>query len=98
MKRATISHTKNHLSALLEEVRAGETILILDRDRPVAQLVPVRAAEARQDERIAALERQGLIARPRRRLTRELLESLPPAPAVEVDAVSMLVSDRKDRV
>lgn len=41
MIRATISQTKNTLSALLEKVKAGETVLILDRDTPVATLMPV---------------------------------------------------------
>ena len=36
MKTATISETKNRLSALLDRVRHGETILITDRERPVA--------------------------------------------------------------
>lgn len=42
---STISETKNNLSALLDRVRAGETITILDRDRPVARLVPIREAD-----------------------------------------------------
>ncbi len=38
MKRATLTETKNNLSALVDQVRHGETILILDRGRPVARL------------------------------------------------------------
>ena len=37
MKTATISEVKNRLSAYLRAVRAGETVLILDRDQPVAR-------------------------------------------------------------
>ncbi|WP_369294471.1 type II toxin-antitoxin system Phd/YefM family antitoxin, partial [Klebsiella pneumoniae] len=36
MEKATISELKNRLSAYLKKVRAGHTVLILDRDRPVA--------------------------------------------------------------
>ena len=40
MKRATLTDTKNNLSALVDQVQHGETILILDRGRPVARLEP----------------------------------------------------------
>lgn len=42
MRSATISEAKNKLSELLAEVRAGETLTIFDRKRPVARLVAVR--------------------------------------------------------
>src|SRR5688500_6315160 len=41
MKKASLTDTKNNLSALIDEVREGETVLILDRGRPVARLEPV---------------------------------------------------------
>lgn len=56
-----MTHTSwKGLSALLSEVRAGETLLILDRGVPVAQLTPVTT---REDEsgRLALLERQGAL-------------------------------------
>ncbi len=42
MKAATISETKNKLSELLGAVRAGETLTILDRKRPIATIEAVR--------------------------------------------------------
>jgi prevent-host-death family protein len=39
MKKATITEVKNQLSALIDRVRHGETIVITDRGRPVARLV-----------------------------------------------------------
>ena len=41
MHRASISDAKNNLSALIDRVRRGETVLICDRKRPVARLQPV---------------------------------------------------------
>jgi prevent-host-death family protein len=41
MRRATVTEAKNKLSALLAQVRAGETIEITDRGRPVALLGPL---------------------------------------------------------
>jgi prevent-host-death family protein len=43
MKRANISEAKNALSALLDRVRQGATIVIEDRGVPVARLEPVAA-------------------------------------------------------
>jgi prevent-host-death family protein len=61
---ASVSEAKNKLSALLAKVKAGETVLILDRGRPVARLEP--ATSAGDDEaRIARLERAGIARRPK---------------------------------
>ena len=38
MQRATVSELKSRLSAYLKKVRAGETVLILDRNQPVAKI------------------------------------------------------------
>ncbi len=40
MKSAKVSELKAHLSAYLAEVRRGETIIVCDRNTPVARLVP----------------------------------------------------------
>src|SRR5438477_605278 len=62
LRRATITQTKNHLSALIDRVRHGDTITIVDRDQPVARLVPVVTADAADaDERLQRLARAGLI-------------------------------------
>jgi len=42
MKRVRIAQLKARLSEHLRAVRRGETIAVLDRDTPVAQIVPVR--------------------------------------------------------
>ncbi len=38
MEKATISQLRKHLRAYVEKVRAGESVLILDHNRPVARL------------------------------------------------------------
>ena len=50
VKIATISETRNRLSALLDRVRHGETILIMDRSRPVVRIQPVVAPDATDTE------------------------------------------------
>ena len=42
MKTVRIAELKSRLSAYLRAVRNGETIAVLDRETPVAQIVPVR--------------------------------------------------------
>ena len=41
MKQARIAELKNNLSRYVARVRAGETITVLDRNTPVARLVPI---------------------------------------------------------
>jgi antitoxin (DNA-binding transcriptional repressor) of toxin-antitoxin stability system len=45
MKTANISFFKAHISEELRKVRAGEHIVILDRDIPVAEVVPYQEKE-----------------------------------------------------
>jgi prevent-host-death family protein len=42
MKQVRIAELKARLSEYLRAVRGGETIAVLDRETPVAQIVPVR--------------------------------------------------------
>ena len=60
MEKATISEIKNRLSAYLRKVRAGETVLILDRNHPVARLEQVDR-QSQPESRTALLERDGLL-------------------------------------
>lgn len=41
MKRAAVSTVKATFSACLAKVKAGEELLVMDRGKPVAKLVPV---------------------------------------------------------
>lgn len=66
MKKARIADLKNNLSRYLDHVRGGGTVLVYDRDQPVAQIVPLPHAApggAGTDERLTRLERRGLIRR-----------------------------------
>ncbi len=46
MKQVRIAELKARLSEYLRVVRRGETIAVLDRETPVAQIVPVRDRSA----------------------------------------------------
>jgi len=64
MKLASVSQTKNQLSALLEQVRQGETVVITDHDRPVAKIAAIASGDAvgLQGD-IEWLERKGIVRR-----------------------------------
>lgn len=97
MKRATISQTKNQLSALLEHVKRGEEVLILERDTPIAKIVPVENLGRRDlDARLAELERRGVIRRPRRKPDPGLLDRLGPPPKASGDILDALLKDRDE--
>ena len=46
MKQVRIAELKAKLSEYLRAVRRGETIAVLDRETPIARIVPVRAQSA----------------------------------------------------
>ncbi|HEX6138448.1 MAG TPA: type II toxin-antitoxin system prevent-host-death family antitoxin [Casimicrobiaceae bacterium] len=92
MKTATISQAKNHLSELLAAVKRGESVLILERDRPIARIVPVEASERSDDERLAELERRGIV----RRAARPPRKTLPP-PIELPEGVSLLEALLRER-
>ena len=60
MEQVNISTLKDQLSAYIRKVRAGETVLVMDRNQPVAQLMPVSGQET-DDERLASLIAQGIV-------------------------------------
>jgi prevent-host-death family protein len=47
MKKAGIRDARQNLSALIEDVRKGHEIVITDRGRPVARLVPPHPLSAK---------------------------------------------------
>ena len=67
MKKAKVGELRNGLSKFLSHVRAGGTVVVFDRDRPIAHIVPVPAADGRGRDtgRLDRLERKGLIRRGR---------------------------------
>jgi prevent-host-death family protein len=82
MSKVGIADLKAHLSQHLRRVRGGRTITVLDRDRPVARIVPYGAE--------TPLEVQRATRKPR-----DL--RVPPPPASPTDSLSLLLKDRASR-
>jgi prevent-host-death family protein len=81
MSGVRIAELKARLSEHLRAVRKGRTLTVLDRDTPVARIVPY-AAEA-------------LDVRPATRQPRDL--KLPPPPKSRTDSLAILLDDRRRR-
>lgn len=61
MKHVGISDLKNQLSRYLDYVRAGETVMVLDRKVPIAELRPISNTDSKS--KLASLDRKGLVKR-----------------------------------
>jgi prevent-host-death family protein len=83
MKQVRIAELKAKLSEYLRAVRSGEHVLVLDRDRPIAQIVP--ASERRQLRLILPAEG----AAPPNRVR------LPKPAELDLDVVELLLEERQ---
>jgi prevent-host-death family protein len=96
MKTATISDAKNRLSELLARVKRGETVLILERDTPIARIEPVAQGGPAGDPRLAELERSGVLQRPKHKPGADLLRKLPPMPRSRGGVLAALLAEREE--
>lgn len=85
---------KNTLSALLDRVRAGESVVIEDRGIPVARLAPL-ASTGEPEGRRARLERAGRVRAARGPAPRAVLARRPPKPRPGATASALVVAERR---
>ena len=84
MKGVGIADLKSRLSEHLRQVRRGRTLVVLDRDRPIAEIVPYRPWGSK------------LVIRPPRDPRRALRDiELPPPLRTSRDIVAILLEDRQ---
>ena len=95
MRTASITEAKNKLSALLDQVKAGETIVILDRGVPVARLEPVTTRSDDDEGRLDRLERAGVIRRGTGGLPAGFLDRPLVKPRNGMSAVTLLLEERR---
>lgn len=95
MKKASITEAKNNLSALIDGLKGGTPVLIVDRGRPVARLEPVTNGPRSDDGRLARLVRDGTVRPARSLVPKALFSSEPPRPKSGASGVRALVDDRR---
>ena len=96
MKKASITEAKNNLSALIDGVKGGSPVLIVDRGRPVARLEPVSGMASGDDERLARLVREGVVRPARGVVPDAVLASKPPRARKHASAVRALLDERRE--
>jgi prevent-host-death family protein len=91
MARVSITEAKNRFSAIIDRVREGETVVVTDRGIPVAEIVPARLSD---DERLARLERKGIIRRGKGGIPKWILEE--PPPKARASILEALLEERRE--
>lgn len=92
MRTAAVTDLKNRLSHYLRLVARGETVTVLERGRPVAQLTPVGDASAEVRHLVeAGLARLPLATPPADLWTR-------PLPSASAPVSDALDDDREERL
>jgi prevent-host-death family protein len=84
MRTARVAELKARLSEYLRAVRRGESVTVLDRDTPIARIVPYGQPAAALQVRRPPRGSAGLHAVP-----------LPPPLRVRTDVVALLLEERR---
>jgi prevent-host-death family protein len=86
MKRVGIAELKNRLSEYLRDVRRGESVVVMDRETPIARIDPHEPGIGvlRTRPPVAAAPKPGAVR-------------LPPALAIRSDILALLAAERGDR-
>jgi prevent-host-death family protein len=99
MKTVNIAELKNNLSAYLQKVRAGEEIIIRDRNLPVAKIIPLNTADVSVEE--LALVASGELLLPSEKLNERAFWSIgtnhPMSASIAVSLSSAVSEDREER-
>lgn len=93
MKTAGIAKLKAQLSRYVDQVKGGHEVVITERGRPVAKLVPLAASEGRESRR-ERLARAGLLQPGRGRVRASLLKA-PRGPRDGTGVLAALLAERE---
>jgi prevent-host-death family protein len=94
MKTVNIAELKNHLSAYLNEVKAGQELLVRNRNVPIARIVPLQA-DNYETERLR-LAAEGRIRLGSGQLLDDSFWNMP-APKISMDDIRQMINeDRRE--
>jgi prevent-host-death family protein len=94
MRTVNIAELKNRLSTYLNFVKAGEVVVIRDRNLPVAKLVPFSSEDASEEELL--LVSTGVMRLPEAPLDVDELWKMPKAKVAGRRAVDAVLEARDD--
>ena len=94
MRTVNIAELKNRLSTYITYAKAGETVIIRDRNTPVAQLVPFAPNEDLSDEE-RSLVADGIMTMPKKPWDFDAFDKLP-WPKVEGNALTQALLDERN--
>jgi prevent-host-death family protein len=95
MKTVNIGELKNQLSAYLRYVRNGEEVVVKDRDRPVARILPFEERSVSEEE--AQLVASGKMKLPEKEIDWDEFFSIPTGKVSREVAVRAAIESRGDR-
>lgn len=94
MKATGVAELKAHLSRYLDQVKSGQEVVITERGRPVAKLVPLPPTERRESRR-DRLARAGLLQPGAGRIRARLLKP-PRGPLAGAGVLKTLLAERHE--
>ena len=97
MRTAAIAKLKAGLSGYLDSVKAGEQVVVTDRGRPVALIVPIDR-KLSEDERRAELVCKGLVRPASGPTPADLIYGAAVPGLTSERALQAVMDDREDRV
>jgi prevent-host-death family protein len=97
MRTAAIAKLKATLSEYIDRVKSGEEILVTDRGKPVARIIPVGGG-LESDARRAQLARRGVIRTGKGCVSGELLKGVPAVHVSRQDIERVIGEEREDRI
>jgi prevent-host-death family protein len=93
MRSVNVAELKNRLSTYLTFAKAGEVVVIRDRNLPIAKLIPFAAEDASEEE--LALVAAGVMRLPEKPLKMDKLWKMPKA-TVKGNAATQAILDERN--
>lgn len=93
MQTVNIADLKNNLSAWLEQVKNGEELIVKDRNKPIARVMPLVAGDDLDAEE-EALVAAGLMRLPLKEKNDDFLDM--PAPQVSMEDIQAVIRAERD--
>lgn len=94
MKNVNVAELKNKLSAYLDQVEQGEEIVVKNRAKAVAKIIPLKSSQTSEEWELVV---QGKLRLPAKEMSKSFLKSFLAAKMPRVSAGSSVEALIKDR-